>query len=84
MRASLLLLPALSASVLGAPTYPELNMDAAMPRDTQVLSDYFNSLAQKVQEGRKMSSAPVCDLTKAQQPIGMYIKSSSLCVRRSI
>ncbi len=57
-----------AAAVLAAPVYPDLNLNAAMPGSVDVVSDYFNLLAQKVQESRWMSTAPVCDLTKAKLP----------------
>lgn len=35
------------------------------------MADYFNMLATKVQESKKLAAVPVCDLSKAQQPVGM-------------
>lgn len=70
MHASLLLVSALGASVLAAPVYPVLNVNAASPGSLQCVSDYFNLIAQKVQASRSMSTAPVCDLTQAQLPQG--------------
>lgn len=69
MHASILLVSTLGAAVLAAPTYPELNVNAAMPGSIDTVSNYFNTLAAKVQESRKMSAAPVCDLSKAQLPV---------------
>jgi len=68
MHASVILASALGAAVLAAPVFPDLNMDAAMPHDISIVTDYFNMLAQKVQESRLMSTAPVCDLSRAQLP----------------
>lgn len=70
MRTSTFLLSALGAinSALAAPTYPSFNINAAMPGDLKQMTAYFNMLATKVQEGRSMSYAPVCDLSKAKQP----------------
>ncbi|KAJ9142787.1 malate dehydrogenase [Pleurostoma richardsiae] len=68
MRSSILLVSALAASAFAAPTYPSFNVNSALPGDVKVISDYFNMLAHKVQEGRSMSLAPVCDLSKAVQP----------------
>lgn len=69
MHASLLLLSALGAAVLAAPTYPEIKGEAATPRGLEDLSDYFNMLANKVQLSKSLAAVPVCDLSKAQQPI---------------
>ena len=68
MHASVIVASALGAAVLAAPVYPDLNMDAAMPGDINIVSDYFNMLAQKVQESRSMAFAPVCDLSAAHLP----------------
>jgi len=70
MYASILVASTLGAvAVLAAPVYPDLNVNAAMPGNIDVVSDYFNLLAQKVQESRQMSAAPVCDLSKAKLPL---------------
>lgn len=34
----------------------------------ETVSEYFNMLAQKVQAGKDMMVAPVCDLSKAVMP----------------
>lgn len=70
MRASSILLPALCASVFAAPVYPDLNVKAAMPDDAMSdISQYFNMLAQKTQEGRQMARAPACDMSAAKLPV---------------
>lgn len=70
MRASSILLSALSASVFAAPVYPDLNVKAAMPDDAMSdISQYFNMLAQKTQEGRQMARAPACDMSLAKLPV---------------
>lgn len=70
MRASSILFPALCASALAAPVYPDLNLKAAMPGDAMSdISQYFNMLAQKTQEGRQMSQAPACDMSAAKLPV---------------
>ncbi|KAI0006942.1 hypothetical protein F4779DRAFT_594332 [Xylariaceae sp. FL0662B] len=70
MHASILLVSALGASaVVAAPTWPSFNWDAAKPDGLETVSEYFNMLAQKVQLGKFMSAAPVCDLSIAQMPI---------------
>lgn len=70
MRASSIILSALGASVFAAPVYPDLNLKAAMPDDAMNdISQYFNMLAQKTQEGRQMSQAPACDMSAAKLPV---------------
>jgi hypothetical protein len=69
MRVSILVASALGAAVYAAPVYPDLNLNAALPGQLQVISEYFNMLAQKVQANRYMSIAPMCDLSRAQMPI---------------
>lgn len=59
---------ALGATVSSAPTYP-FSSGAAQPAEKQVISEYFDMLGQKVQAGRKMSKAPVCNLNNAVQPV---------------
>ncbi|TPX15107.1 uncharacterized protein E0L32_004665 [Thyridium curvatum] len=68
MHASTLLLSALAAFAVAAPTYPQLNVDAVTPAGLDALSDYFNKLAQKVQQSKSLAEAPACDLTKAVLP----------------
>jgi hypothetical protein len=63
-----LLASALGAAVYAAPTYPQLNMDAALPSGLETMSEYFNMLAEKVQANRYMSEAPTCDLSRAVMP----------------
>lgn len=70
MRASSILFQALCASVFAAPVYPDLNLKAALPDDAMSdISQYFNMLAQKTQEGRQMSQAPTCDMSAAKLPV---------------
>ncbi|KAK1760930.1 hypothetical protein QBC47DRAFT_456617 [Echria macrotheca] len=69
MLASKLLLSALGATaVVAAPVFPDLNMAAALPGSIDTMSEYFNMLAQKVQESKSMAAAPVCDVSKAVLP----------------
>ncbi|KAF4637599.1 hypothetical protein G7Y89_g472 [Cudoniella acicularis] len=58
---------ALCAVVLSAPTYSP--GAAERPADMKVLSDYFHMLGTKVQAGRAMAEAPICDLSKAVLPV---------------
>ncbi|KAB5575915.1 hypothetical protein GE09DRAFT_1215654 [Coniochaeta sp. 2T2.1] len=69
MRASILLASALGATVFAAPATPTFNADAAAPGGLDSVAEYFNMLAVKVKESRKMAAAPICDLSKAQMPI---------------
>ena len=71
MRTSLFLVSAVLGAIntaLAAPSYPTFNVNAAMPGDLKQMTDYFNMLARKVQEGRSMAYSPVCDLSKAKMP----------------
>ncbi|OHW96665.1 malate dehydrogenase [Colletotrichum incanum] len=68
MRCPTLLVPALVSLALAAPTYPTLNLQAALPGSIEHISEYFNMLATKVQATRYLSSAPVCDLSAAKMP----------------
>lgn len=78
MHASTLLLSALAAFAFAAPTYPQLNVDAVTPAGLDALSDYFNKLAQKVQQSKSLAEAPACDLTKAVLPRQPPCKSRPL------
>ncbi|ORY71595.1 malate dehydrogenase [Pseudomassariella vexata] len=70
MRSSIILASVLGAlTVLAAPTSPSLNLNSALPGQAETVTEYFNMLAQKVQEGRSMAVAPVCDLSKAKMAI---------------
>ena len=68
MLSSVLLVPVLAASVFAAPTFPSINTDATLPESISVMSDYFNLLADKVQQSRLMSDVAACDLSKAVLP----------------
>lgn len=52
-----------------APTLPYSPGAAAGATDMQILSKYFQMLGQKVEEGRNMAQAPVCDMSKAVLPV---------------
>ena len=69
MHASLLLLASVAAvSVVASPSYPELTTNNAIPGVVDTVSDYFNLLAEKVQQARQSAAAPTCDLSKAVFP----------------
>nr|XP_036582809.1 uncharacterized protein CTRU02_07362 [Colletotrichum truncatum]KAF6791600.1 hypothetical protein CTRU02_07362 [Colletotrichum truncatum] len=66
MRYSNILVPALASLALAAPTYPTLNLKAALPGNIEDISEYFNLLATKVQALKYLSTEPICDLSKAK------------------
>ncbi|KAK1833353.1 hypothetical protein QBC39DRAFT_50161 [Podospora conica] len=68
MRSSTLLLSVLGATVLAAPTFPDVNMEAVNPEGVDTISEYFTLLAAKVHENRVKPSGYTCDLTKAVLP----------------
>ncbi|GKT48872.1 uncharacterized protein ColSpa_09053 [Colletotrichum spaethianum] len=68
MHCPTLLVPALASIALAAPTYPTLNLQAALPGSIEHISEYFNMLATKVQATRYLSTAPVCDISAANMP----------------
>ncbi|RYO84607.1 hypothetical protein DL766_009859 [Monosporascus sp. MC13-8B] len=70
MQFQILLGAALSATtIVAAPTWPQVNVNAAMTDGIETVSEYFNMLASKVEAGKLMKAAPVCDLSKAQMPL---------------
>lgn len=69
MFAKVLAASALCAVVLASPTLPYSPQAAERPAEMKVLSDYFSMLGHKVQEGRLMSEAPVCNLDNAVLPV---------------
>ncbi|KAK0727379.1 hypothetical protein B0T26DRAFT_672055 [Lasiosphaeria miniovina] len=88
MRASTFILSALGSSVFAAPTFPDLNVAAALPGGIDTVAEYFNLLASKVQASKILIQAPVCDLSKAFLPAaptplppptaGLYLKHVAL------
>jgi len=67
MLATIWVVSALCAVAFSAPTY---SVSAAeRPVEMKVLSEYFQLLGDKVQEGRKMAQAPVCNPSKAVMPV---------------
>jgi len=72
MHCKLWVLSALCAVVLSAPAPPTLTYSAGAaerPAEMQILSEYFTMLGQKVQAGRKMAQAPVCNINNAVLPV---------------
>lgn len=68
MLCNLWVASALCAVALSAPAIPYSSGAAERPTEMKVLSDYFNMLGSKVQAGKQMAEAPVCDLSKAILP----------------
>ena len=64
---------ALCAVALASPTLPYSPGAAERPVEMKVLSEYFGMLAHKVQQGRLMAQAPVCNLDNAVLPVGKSI-----------
>jgi len=60
---------ALCAVALASPTLPYSPQAAERPAEMKVLSDYFSMLGHKVQAGRLMAEAPVCNLNNAVLPV---------------
>jgi len=60
---------ALCAVALSAPTITYSQGAAERPTEMKVLSDYFHMLGSKVQAGRQMAEAPVCNMAKASLPV---------------
>ncbi|TVY45171.1 hypothetical protein LSUB1_G001018 [Lachnellula subtilissima] len=68
MLCNLWVASALCAVALSAPTIPYSSAAAERPTEMKVLSEYFNMLGSKVQAGKQMAEAPVCDLSNAVLP----------------
>lgn len=70
MRTATLLVSVLAVTVPAVPTYPELNMNAAIPGNLDDIGQYFNMLAGKVRASQDMSVAQMCDTSKIIMPSG--------------
>ncbi|KAG0651862.1 hypothetical protein D0Z07_1298 [Hyphodiscus hymeniophilus] len=69
MLYSIWMVSALCATALSAPTLTFSSDAAARPVEMKVLSEYFQMLGSKVQEGKKMAQAPVCNMNNAVMPV---------------
>lgn len=69
MVSSIWIVSALCATALAAPTLTYSSNAAALPAEMKVLSEYFQLLGSKVQAGKNMAQAPVCNLNNAVMPI---------------
>ncbi|TAQ85678.1 hypothetical protein B7494_g5992 [Chlorociboria aeruginascens] len=65
MFSKLWIVSALCATALAAPPTTTF----AAPGDMKVLSEYFSMLGQKVEAGKRMATAPVCNLNNAALPV---------------
>jgi hypothetical protein len=69
MFSKVLVTSALCAVAFASPFLPYSPGAAERPAEMKVLSDYFSMLGQKVQAGRQMSQAPVCNMANAVLPV---------------
>lgn len=60
---------ALCAGALAAPTLTYSAGSADKPADVKILTDYFQMLGKKIQAGKNMAVAPVCNLDNAKMPV---------------
>lgn len=60
---------ALCAVALSAPTLTYNPSAAQRPVEMQILSEYFQMLGEKIQAGRGMAQAPVCNMNNAVLPV---------------
>ncbi|KAI9735335.1 MAG: hypothetical protein M1818_006530 [Claussenomyces sp. TS43310] len=66
MLSSFWMASVLASLALSAPVFPV--PFGINPADLSIVSDYFNLLSQKIQEGKGFSSPPACDLSAAAMP----------------
>lgn len=78
MLSSIWIVSALCATALSAPTLTFSADAAARPAEMQVLSEYFQMLGSKVQAGKNMAQAPVCNLDNAVMPVACNYSSFKL------
>jgi hypothetical protein len=69
MFSKVLLTSALCAVALASPMLPYNSEAAQRPAEMKVLSEYFSMLGHKVQAGKQMSQAPMCNLNNAVLPV---------------
>jgi hypothetical protein len=69
------LLSSLVAVASAAPTFLDLNLKSVTNPDAtlEALSDYFNTLATKVQLAKVLAEAPKCDVSTARLPTGRFM-----------
>ncbi|EGS17463.1 uncharacterized protein CTHT_0067900 [Thermochaetoides thermophila DSM 1495] len=64
----------LATCAWAAPPFPRINVLDTIPNNIRAISDYFNLLATKVQESKKLAAPPACDLSQVSLP--EYARSS--------
>lgn len=69
MLSKVLLTSALCAVALASPMLPYNSEAAQRPAEMKVLSEYFSMLGHKVQAGKQMSQAPMCNPNNAVLPV---------------
>ncbi|CZT08979.1 hypothetical protein WAI453_001417 [Rhynchosporium graminicola] len=67
MLSQIWIVSALCACAFAAPTHSSAGA-VDFPADVKVLTEYFRLLGKKIQEGKNMAAAPVCDLSNAKMP----------------
>lgn len=72
MRSITILTAAFVAIASAAPTFPTLDTNDNPLSALDNLSGYFNLIASKVEVAKGLSTAPVCDLSKAHMPTGKH------------
>ncbi len=78
MLSQIWVVSALCAGALAAPTFTYSAGSAERPTDMKVLSDYFQMLGRKIQEGKNMAATPVCNLQNAVMPVACMSPSSNV------
>ncbi|KAL2074715.1 hypothetical protein VTL71DRAFT_8494 [Oculimacula yallundae] len=84
MLSQIWIVSALCAGAFAAPTLTSAG-SARLPADLKILTEYFQLLGKKIQEGKNMAAAPVCNLDNAKMPVasptplpavgeGLYLK----------
>jgi hypothetical protein len=69
MFSKVLVTSVLCALAAASPFLPYNTQAAQRPAEMKVLSEYFSMLGNKVQAGRQMSQAPVCNMNNAVLPV---------------
>lgn len=72
MRPITIFTAAFVAIASAAPTFPTLDTNDNPLSALDNLSGYFNLIASKVEVAKGLSTAPVCDLSKAHMPTGKH------------
>jgi hypothetical protein len=75
-------LSALCAVALSSPVLNFSPGAAERPAEMKILSEYFSMLGQKVQEGKNMAQAPVCNLNNAVLPVACEYSESFRSLHR--